>query len=654
MRDLRPLIVATMNAMHIPEGPARLMPTSMLSTGAEDLDELPRELELRPLAGEVPQDLWGHLFIAGSIASVGRPAFTGEGTLYRFDLSPSGVRLRQNLMRPPCHYADHAADEYGEMMRFRDVGLSRISPLLGVRSTLSNSPIPLRDRMIITTDAGRPWEFDPITLELVTPIGKGDEWLGSIPVPWPFPLVLSTAHPAEDRETGEFFTVNFSNPAPGKPGFSHLIRWTGRSLEHFHLIDAAGEEVQITQCIHQIQVTRHWVLIQDSAFVVEMRQMALDVLSQVLPMGNHLFDLLGASQMRTQRPVTVLWAVRRRDLRPRSGGFADEPTPVRAYRIELPGESVHFYADFEDQGDRVRVIVPHTPTLDVSEWIHEGEDLLSGGEAGLDVSGMQIPCALSRGRVGIHDIDVPRGVATSRHVEGEETWGLALGTYAPRGPSKPIEVMFFNTSGFAPELMPARLLTAYASRIDLTTLPLADGEPPRLLEVDIATGALRGFTAPRGWSLLSPNFIPRAGGPRGPRDGYIVVLAHASDTVPRQEGSSGEEVWLFDAEDITKGPVVRLGHPRLDFAFTIHGSWVPELRPSRRDYWVDVRQDLDLEYIHTRAVGAIAFSDLFAETLGRVMMASDVDALLTKEVFPRFGGRDETARAPVTGQVAKK
>ncbi|MFY0536674.1 carotenoid oxygenase family protein [Nannocystis pusilla] len=206
--------------MEIPQGPSRIMPTSMLSSGAEDLDGHRRELELNVLDGAVPTDIHGHLFIAGSIASLGRPAFTGEGTLYRFDLEADRIRLTQNIMRPPCHYADRAAANFGELMQFRDIGLSRISPLLGIRTVLSNSPIPLRDRMIVTTDAGRPWEFDPVTLELVTPIGKADEWLGSIPVPWAFPLVLSTAHPAEDEATGELFTVNFSNPAPGgRPGF---------------------------------------------------------------------------------------------------------------------------------------------------------------------------------------------------------------------------------------------------------------------------------------------------------------------------------------------------------------------------------------------------------------------------------------------------
>lgn len=623
--------------MRIPEAPARIMPTSMLSSGAEDLDCLGRELELTPLAGEVPQDLCGHLFIAGSIAALGRPAFTGEGTIYRFDLSPGRVKLKQGIMRPPCHYADRAAESFGELMEFRDIGLSRISPLLGVRAVLSNSPIPLRDRMIVTTDAGRPWEFDPVSLELVTPIGKADEWLGSIPVPWPFPLILSTAHPAEDSSTGELFTVNYSNPAPGgTPGYSHLLRWTGKHLEHFKLIDSSGEPVQIHQCVHQVQVTRNWVIVQDSAFVVEMRQMALDVLGQVVPVGP-LRAWLGAGQMRSQRPTSVFYAIRRRDLRPRSGGFADDPTPVVAHKIELAGESVHFYVDFEDEGDVVKMIVPHTPTLDVSEWIHEGEDLLCGDEAGIEVAGMQIPCALARGRIGVHKIHVPTGrVLASRYTESDETWGLALGTYAPRGQDTPIEVMFFNTSGFAPELVPARLLEIYGHRVDVAALPIADGQPPRLLEIEVATGKLRSYTAPNGWSLLSPNFIPRKGGPRGPRDGYIAVLAHASETVPRQQGSTGEEVWLFDAEDITKGPVVRLGHAQLDFAFTIHGSWVPALRPSKHDYHVDIRHDLDLEFIRQRALGSLAFNPMFSETIGKLMRSEDVEALLTMAVFPKF------------------
>src|SRR5688500_14327094 len=139
------------------------MPTSMLSSGGEEVMATSRTLELHTLGGMLPDDLVGHIFVAGSIATPGRPAFSGEGTVYRLDFADCDVTLKQAVFRPPCFMVDHAlqAGQHGAMLGFHDLGLTRLSPLLGVRSVLSNSPIQLGDRMIITTDAGRPWEFDP-------------------------------------------------------------------------------------------------------------------------------------------------------------------------------------------------------------------------------------------------------------------------------------------------------------------------------------------------------------------------------------------------------------------------------------------------------------------------------------------------------------
>ena len=82
--------------------------------------------------------------------------------------------------------------------------------------------------------------------------------------------------------------------------------------------------------------------------------------------------------------------------------------------------------------------------------------------------------------------------------------------------------------------------------------------------------------------------------------------------------------------------MVRLGHPNLDFAFTIHGTWVPKLTPSRHDYHVDIRHDLDPAFIRARALGSLGFLDIFNETVSRLMRSDDVDALLTTAVFPKF------------------
>lgn len=619
----------------IPEAPKRAMPTSMLSTGVEDLMATPRTLDLHILSGELPADLLGHVFVAGSIASPGRPAFSGEGVMSRLDF-PDGVhaRLKQSILRPPCFRADQAllGSEHGPMLEFHDLGLTRMSPLLGVRTVLSNSPIALHDRMIVTTDAGRPWEFDPVSLDLVTPIGRGDEWRGAIPAPWLFPLVLATAHPAEDPRTGEFFTANYCNPMLAHRSFCHLMRWHARGdIEHFQLIDDNGDPVAIEQCIHQIVVTKNHVILQDSAFVVEMRQLVVDAADMLIPGMSELF---GINEMRAQRPTTVLYLVPRSALAD-GGGTASNPTHVRALRLEIPGESVHFFAQYDDD-DKLTLIIPHTPTLDVSEWVHEGELMVDGSHATPDLAGMQVPCALTQGTIGLHTIDPRTGeILDARLTRGEETWGLALGAQAPVAEDRPIETIFFNTSGFAPELVPQRVLKTYADRVDQALMPVKSGRPPRLLAFEIATGKLISYVCPPGWSMLSPTFVPRQGR-EDTADGYLVCLAHAADTVPHTHATSGEEVWIFDATDITRGPLCRLGHMALDFAFTVHSVWTPAIRPSPRDYRVTAARDLDIDDLKQRTFGHMHFWAVFSSAIASAMKYDAISQILADDVLPYF------------------
>ena len=623
----------------IPAAPSRVMPTSMLSTGLEDLNAVNRSFELHTLAGVIPADLRGHLFVAGSIANRGRPAFSGEGAIYRFDFAEGRPSLKQALFRPPCFMLDQALKrdrDSSKLLDFYDLGLTRMSPLLGVRTVLSNSPIALHDRMIITTDAGRPWEFDPVTLELVTPIGKVDEWVGAIPAPWLFPLTLTSAHPVEDQRTGELFTVNYANAGAGNPGFTHLVRWHQRgALEHFKLIDDSGEPIIIDESVHQVALTKNHVVLQDSAFVVEMRQIALDAAQLVMP-GLPVRELVGSHDMRAQRATTVLYLVPRKALHPRSGGVASDPTPICATRIEIPGESVHFFVQYDDD-ERLEIIIPHTPTLDVSEWVHKGEVMMDGSRASEDIAGMQLPCALTQGFIAVHTVDPATGkLLAARLTRCDETWGLALGTHAGSTQDGPREVFYFNTGGFAPELVPQRVLKAYHARVNQSTLPMTTGKEPRLLAFEVTTGALTSFLCPHGWGLMSPTFVPRHGGDGGPRDGYLLCLAHSAPAVPHGPDTSGEELWIFDAADITRGPICRLGHPTMDFGLTVHSAWTPDLKPSPRDYRVSVAEDLDLQYVTTRAFGKLAFWSLFSAAISSAMHHGTINKLLADEVFPHF------------------
>jgi hypothetical protein len=102
----------------IPVAPQRAMPTSMMSTGVEDLMAAPRTLPLHVLGGELPADLVGHIFVSGSIANPGRPAFSGEGVIYRLDFTGEHVQLKQAILRPPCFRADQAltGSDHGDLL----------------------------------------------------------------------------------------------------------------------------------------------------------------------------------------------------------------------------------------------------------------------------------------------------------------------------------------------------------------------------------------------------------------------------------------------------------------------------------------------------------------------------------------------------------
>ena len=86
--------------------------------------------------------------------------------------------------------------------------------------------------LVATTDVGRPYEFDPKTLQIKTPIGYLKEYINGVPgiVPWPFPVLQTTAHPAFDPVTKELFSVNYTKSTSLQLKESNL--WPTLHLHH--------------------------------------------------------------------------------------------------------------------------------------------------------------------------------------------------------------------------------------------------------------------------------------------------------------------------------------------------------------------------------------------------------------------------------------
>lgn len=207
-----------------------------------------KEKEGKPL----PSDLQGHAFIIGATGSINSyqsdvasntvlpshdgttPLYNGDGMVYRIDFNrvSEGAKLSARKIKAPCYYADQATnyckqyqglqgEDKSTDLRFKNLGITRVSGPLGTRNQLNTAFLPLQfseaehERLLVTWDVGRPYEIDPKTLETVTPVGKNSEWEEVNKVEkllfkptTPFKTIQSSAHPVFDPYTQEMFTVN--------------------------------------------------------------------------------------------------------------------------------------------------------------------------------------------------------------------------------------------------------------------------------------------------------------------------------------------------------------------------------------------------------------------------------------------------------------
>lgn len=193
-------------------------------------------VDLQVKTGAIPRDWYGHVYITSPAGTVnsgglpyppgnqesGSPVMNGDGYFFRIDLGQENVHVKTGLMQPPDYWADVATKHgntngYGTLYHFYNMGITRLALDLGSRNLLNTAIVPFRfdgdpgPRLAACYDAGRPWEFDPLSLKVKTAIGANNQWTASTPA-WlfPFAVVQASAHPTFDPHTKEFFFVNFT------------------------------------------------------------------------------------------------------------------------------------------------------------------------------------------------------------------------------------------------------------------------------------------------------------------------------------------------------------------------------------------------------------------------------------------------------------
>jgi carotenoid cleavage dioxygenase-like enzyme len=556
---------------------ANRVPISLAQASGAELD-----LQLQVLSGSYPSDLVGHAFINSALPQGdGSPLFNGEGLFLRIDFQGTAAHLKSRLARTPCHYADRASR--GTQSGFENRHLTRMSAKLGTRNFANTAFLPLQERLLVTYDGGRPYEIDPLDLKIVTGVGRTDEWMGALPSlvanlgfgAGPFPTVLSTAHPGVDPESGEVFFINYGFSMPLMPGKTVLHRWDGHGpFQSWTLQQSDGADVQIRQSVHQMAVTKNHVLLMDTAFVTEMSKMT-GFGEDVVP----------------NAPETTVWVVRRADLVP-------ENENVAAEKLVLPLDAAHFHADHDDEDGVFVLYVAHNCTGDPSEFLEAGDETVMGEPIRQDLRGV-LTAPSDIGALGRYVVEVSSLQITHSEILRDDPFmwgGAALSTHHPD--ARQHDSMFWLSLGLHKELAVQRVFDAYADwpgrHLPVGEIPYEEGRPGSVFKV--STGPLRvadGYTFPPGRIASSPVFLPKTDDTSANAPGYIMVTMLSDDS--SLPGSTGDEFWIFDAQNLAQGPLCRLGHPELNLPFTLHTVWRPTIAPRQATYRIDVRSELQAE-----------------------------------------------------------
>lgn len=632
-------------------------------------------LGLRVLEGALPADLRGHVFIAGPRVHQGTPALSANGIVYRIDLhGAAGARFTSSVMRTAGYYVRRAVNQLGYLKRlfvdhrlheFRAVGLGQFSATLGAQELPNTAPvmIPRSGRMVITTDAGRPWQIDPSTLRALSPLGYLREWKRALGLPWMLPLLQTTAHATVDPHTEDLYISNHAPNAPPCAPFTQLCRWRedDPQVRHWNLVDAATGEEVVVQTLHHLVITRHHVVMLDSDFPVDLPEAMAALLRPWVPIPAGLVEKLTAPET---SPVASVWVVRKADLVDTPDTLSpDAPPTVSARRFVLGPGGLHFAAEYEDESDdgyRIRLVASHTPSEDLTHVLRAGEPLLLGGAVPAYLDGMLTPVPVIRGEIGVHELNLQTGIVDSRlHANDQFTWGIAVFTHAGLLPGElkllretetpgerpGLHDLWFNAGGFTPDLLPKELYELYANRAGpVETLPRGI-IPASLFRFNTLSGQFDGFTFPKGWYGFAPTFVPSAKPGVAREDGYVIVTVVSDPTPSLPEGSSGDELWVFEALNIARGPICRLGHRDLQFGMTLHSMWTARLRAAPASNRVDMREDLSMEEIRARYLNFFGeelpcpWKELLAPLRAAMRYAmdfKDIERMLAMEVFPYF------------------
>lgn len=504
------------------------------------------DLDLTVTSGHWPKGIGGHAFIIGpSQPSLANFVWSGTGIITRVDLAPNAAGKphwrSKRVVTPDTRLV------YGLA---QGVDPATLGTLLGGTSIpLTNTaPHYFRDRLLLTFDMQRPAEFDPVTLDFKTYIGGRGEYPAVKPHPV-FPEILTTAHPVEDLEDDCLWFCNVLMKPVGNSQAQfnnalHVVRWDGKSdLETWYVPGA-----QVTQGIHEVTVTRDYVVFTEVGFQHELTAIA------------------GRGRRAIHPPYTDIYIVAKKDLTAESRGRA-----VPHARARVPYESFHEFADYAQDGDDITLYIAHSNGWDINYAITATDTVL--GTDRVPPQGLHgfLPTPVDASPVGRYVIDGRTGeVKDSKlFLDPGRHWATLLYGRDMRRPALERGRYLWQAYwGCDPEMLITRVAEMYRDHpyrvVPVGELPKQE-IPSTLMCLELKSMVERSaWAAPLGTFVQSPVYVPndQAG------DGWVVAFLQHRDKT---------EVLVFDALDLSKGPVAIATAPGLKQSFQVHSCYTPHI-----------------------------------------------------------------------------
>jgi carotenoid cleavage dioxygenase-like enzyme len=715
------------------------------------------DITLNVISGAIPEDLHGVVFINSGCGTVntkgmpypshypdgsecqeyGSPLINGDGLMIRVDFTESGkVGVKTGLLKAPCYYADLATSPQvspgnpWEDLKFNNLGLARISMSIGTRNELNTAITPVKfsadneHRLLATFDAGRPFEFDPANLNIVTAIGQNKIWNSGLPpfLNQPLAMVLTTAHPVFDPATQELFTVNFTKTDEQMMKATHIfdvlfhdgdwlksefkklilslegksaqekisatekflstahlkspkknptiwqkiincikheisnlfykyisnrnavkvLRWEGQTvLDEWTIVDENGDAIAIDYNMHQIGFSKDYLVLCDTNF-----KFTLDVMIN-FPFQNEpiidsfIREILGGAM----NDYSHLYLVKRSDLN-------SSVKTVKATTTKLPLETVHFSVNYQNPNNQVTIHTAHNCSACPAEWLRSYDTLATSSTGKIDMEkiGLIAVGEMDIGKIGKVVVDATTGkliepetkyLYLTGEVDGQitaaHTWAIGLYTYknmlSPDENVDEIEHIFWQSYGLREDCLttyiydlykdPKRSRTFKAEEMAAYTkmgarFVLQCIETAQLTSTDFYTFAEDQFF----WSIqFVPNKKSQPGVPES-KNGYILTTVITGTPMADGQLTYSCEIWLFDANNLAKGPVCKLAHPDLSIGFTIHSVWVPEAKTvTVPSYKLNVVED---------------YNEMISKMSNKNNLRDRTQALFDQKVYPHF------------------